>query len=96
MRRDIQKRVGIFFVLVLAVIVWTASGISVREWWDTWSIPDDPDELVLFSVDGSKLDRPREERGHPEGVELLYECPVLGRGVITDPEQRRQVIAAAK
>jgi hypothetical protein len=59
-------------------------------------LANDPDELILFSVDGTKDHMPPEERGIPEGQETLYGYPVLGRVSITDPEKRREVLAAVR
>ena len=53
-------------------------------------IPDDPDELTLFSIDGPKKYDP------PPGVTLLYDCPVLGHVDIVDPHQRQEVMSSVK
>lgn len=60
------------------------------------SIPDDPDEVILFSVDGTKMHKEPHERGFSPEHELLYECAVLGRAAITDSALRQQVIATVK
>ncbi len=53
-------------------------------------IPDEPDSLTLFSIDGAGSWK-------GERTELtLYGCPVLGSVEITDPTQRRDVMAEVK
>jgi hypothetical protein len=59
------------------------------------SVPDDPDEVTLLSIDGRRMRHPL-DRGKPSDQELLYEYPVLGRVSITDPELRHRVVAAVK
>jgi hypothetical protein len=70
--------------------------------WEPWRgygdeglVPDDPDDVILFSIDGKAMREP-EEFGKPSDRELLYECPVLGRTAVTDPALRRQVVAAVR
>jgi hypothetical protein len=58
-------------------------------------VPDDPDEVTLFSIDGMSMLNPV-DRAKPADRELLYEFPVLGRVPITDPELRRRVVTAVK
>jgi hypothetical protein len=55
---------------------------------------NDPDELVLFSIDGNDHDS---DRGI-EGTKRIrfYGFPVLGYTYITDPTVRREVVAAVK
>jgi hypothetical protein len=82
--------------LLICAVVLAATGVGVYLWQSTGGIPDDADELILFSVDGTKLHMEPEARGFAKDKELLYECPVLGRVEITDPALRREVIAAVK
>jgi hypothetical protein len=58
-------------------------------------VPDDPDEVTLFSTDGRRERNPL-DRDKPTDKEFLYHFPVLGRVSITDPELRRRVVAAVK
>jgi hypothetical protein len=58
-------------------------------------VPDDPDEVTLFSIDGMSQRNPL-DRDKPTDKELLYEFPVLGRVSITDPELQRRVVTAVK
>jgi hypothetical protein len=58
-------------------------------------LPDDPDQLILFSLDGKPAEgeRARAERVR-EGREMLHEFSVLGRVEIVDPEMRRKLISS--
>jgi hypothetical protein len=78
------------------IIAAVAVGLGMIAWQSTADIPDDPDEVILFSVDGTTSHKVPEERGIPKGQELLYGDPVLGRVTITDPALRREVVAAVK
>ena len=82
--------------LVIGVVVVVAAGAGLYAWQLTGAIPDDPDEVILFSVDGATAHKEPEERGIPKGQELLYGDPILGRVAITDPALRREVVAAVK
>ena len=53
-------------------------------------LTDEPESLTILSIDGTES-----WRGTTTG-EILYGCPVLGRVEITDPNQRRSVMAAVK
>jgi hypothetical protein len=79
---------GAVVVVALALALLTRRG--------TGDIPDDPDAVFVYSVDGTQEHITPEERGVPKGQELLYECAVLGRVAITDPVARREVVAAVK
>jgi hypothetical protein len=81
---------------ILICIAVFAAGVGIYLWLSTGGIPDDADELILFSVDGTKMTMEPEARGFTKDQELLYECAVLGRVEITDPALRREVIAAVK
>ena len=72
--------------------------IGTTVWWATArdSISDDPDELVVISVDGTQMSKEPEDRVFARGSEFLYDCAVLGRVAITDPTTRREIIAAVK
>jgi hypothetical protein len=60
-------------------------------------LPSDPDQLILYSIDGPSYWKhdfeltPEQAKG-----EILHGHPVLGKVEITDPEQRRLVIAMIK
>jgi hypothetical protein len=58
-------------------------------------LPDDPDEVTLFSIDGSNLFHPP-NRDKPNGREWQYGWPVLGEVRIADPDLRRRVVNAVK
>jgi hypothetical protein len=53
-------------------------------------VADDPDELTLFSIDGT------ETWTGPTSGGPLYGCPNLGSVKISDPVHRRDIIAALK
>jgi hypothetical protein len=60
-------------------------------------LADEPDQLVLFSIDGPIYFK--SEGVLPEAQakgELLHGYPVLGKVEITDPEKRRAVVSAIK
>lgn len=57
-------------------------------------LPDDPDQLTLYSIDPSGKER-KPGAGQDKG-ELLYGYPVLGKVAVADPERRRAVTAAIK
>ncbi|MBA4192443.1 MAG: hypothetical protein C0467_31125 [Planctomycetaceae bacterium] len=78
------------FVVILATICF------VYAWRPKNDIPDDPDEVILFSVDGTKMHMPPADRGFSKDQELLYDCAVLGKVVITDPALRRDAVASVK
>lgn len=60
------------------------------------TIPDDPDELILYSLDPTQVMREYGEMVLPKDKEVLYDCPVFGKVVVADPEQRRAILAAVK
>ncbi len=90
--------------LLLLGAILTLAGVAGLCAWQTMrrgpdnlmGIPDDPDEVILFSVDGTNTDEEPEEQGRPKGEELLYEYPILGRVIVTDPSQKQLVIALVK
>jgi hypothetical protein len=82
-----------YLVLGASVVV---VGIAAFAWHRARGVvPDDPDEVTLFSIDGMSQRNPV-DRDKPTDKELLYEFPVLGRVSITDPELRRRVVTAVK
>jgi hypothetical protein len=95
MRRTIKQAIAGFVILLVAAALWGMSGFHVHDFFEP-SLPDDPDELVLFSVDGMALVNGPKDRGPTNGRELLYGYPVLGQVRITDPELRQEVLAAVK
>jgi hypothetical protein len=57
----------------------------------------DPDELVLFSIDGNDHGRdPGSENTEPNQRVRFHGFPVLGYTYIVDPAVRREVVAAVK
>jgi hypothetical protein len=59
--------------------------------------PDQPDQLVLFSIDGPTYNKTEGELPeHLAKGELFHHQPVLGKIEITDPEKRRAVVSAVK
>jgi hypothetical protein len=60
-------------------------------------LPDEPDGLTVYSIDGPFAYRhdmeltPEQQKG-----EVLFGYPVLGKVEVTDPAQRRVVVAAIK
>lgn len=88
-RRSRQWAVFLAVGLGIAIAVGWAARTVFRD-----AIPPDPDEVVLISVDGTQMSREPGDRMFPPGAEMLYECAVLGRVAVTDPDQRRAVLAA--
>jgi hypothetical protein len=84
-----QKLLAVFTLMTLLIV----AGFL---WLRTPEIPDDPDELTLYSLDPSQVMKELGERVFPKDREVLYDCPVLGQVKITDPEKRRGIIAAIK
>lgn len=82
--------------LVIGLVVVVVGGAGLYTWQSTGIFPDDPDEVILISVDGTTSNSTAEERGIKADQELLYGDPVLGRVAITDPVVRREVVAAVK
>lgn len=70
--------------------------------WSPWDsdpasvLPEDPDELILYSVHGTLYSLPHEERERLRQGEMLYGYPLLGKVAITDPGKRRDVLAAVR
>ena len=84
-----QKLLGVLILLgIVGAVLWSRV--------NKFSIPNDPDELTLYSLDPSQVKKERGEWVFPTDKEVLYDCPVLGKVVIADPEQRRAIIAAVK
>ncbi len=81
--------------LVLAGTLVLLTGVGFYALRST-EILDDPDEMLLFSVDPTQMDKEPEERVFAKGSEFLYECAILGKVEIKDPALRREVIAAVK
>ncbi len=53
---------------------------------------DAPDELVLYSIDGT----PHHENDKPETSEQFHDVPVLGKIVIEDADERKEICQAIK
>src|SRR4051794_13551949 len=59
--------------------------------------PESPDELTVYSIDGRHREvRLLDPSSKTEAAETFHGYPVLGKVEITDPEQRRELIAALK
>src|SRR5690348_14627171 len=60
-------------------------------------LPDDPDRLILYSLDGmnGEFDEDRLAEAKLKG-EFLYGFPVLGKVEVTDPRQKREVLRAIR
>ena len=56
--------------------------------------PPDPDELTLYSIDGVSMWKEIAPTPAQIKAGLLFGSPVLGKVDVTDPELRRQVMAA--
>lgn len=78
------------FVIVGALVLLAAVVSVAVDQLRSRVIPRDPDELILYSIDGHMSG----ERVVAKGQELLYGTPVLGRVEITDRARRREIIAA--
>lgn len=59
-------------------------------------LPDDPEQLIVYSIDGPSWMKNAGLTEEQQKGEILYAYPVLGKVEIADPEQRRAVIAAIK
>jgi hypothetical protein len=98
----VRKKYQLVGVLVI-VIVAVGIGLYVRHSTadlpevdlpeDDTGITNNPDEMILFSIDGKKWG---EKQDSVSGQETLYECPVLGHVVITESSLKRKVLAAIK
>lgn len=53
---------------------------------------DEPDQLILYSIDGSLFEPGRE----PKTEEKLHRYPVLGKVEVTDAGKRRELLGALK
>ncbi len=84
------------YSLGLLALLAMATGSAWFWYRSQYPIPNNPDELIIFSIDGTQLRKEPENRQIPEGSEVLYGCPVFGKVVVTDPEQRREIVAAVK
>lgn len=61
------------------------------------SLADEPDQLVLYSLDGPTWFKNEGELTPDQAKgEVLHGFPVLGKVEVTDPGRRREVIAAVK
>lgn len=79
------RRVGPFGVLILAL-----AGCAGAD-----SLPDDPDSMTIFSVDGTADQGGSLWKGPTAGAPM-YKYPVLGSVEVTDPGRRREVMAAVR
>lgn len=83
---------------------WAIAGLAllgavaaVGTWWcwDALALPSEPDELTLYSIDGTKDSR-ADPKKKLDATERLYFWPVLGKTKITDPTEKRRVINAVR
>jgi hypothetical protein len=72
------------FLGIVAAVVWAASWLRAPDL-------DRAERVTLFSVDWHGYD----DRA-PATDDALYGCHILGKVEITDPEQRRELIAALR
>jgi hypothetical protein len=72
---------------LLAVVVYELTGLVEPP----SPLPDDPDRLILYSLDGMP-----DEHRLAEAKEFLYHFPVLGKVEVTDSRQRRELLAAVR
>jgi hypothetical protein len=73
-------------LLFLLAVLWIYLG---WRYWDAWSIPLNPDQLTLYSIDGSDYSNGTE----PKTSEKIGRFPVLGKVEITDPIVRKQIMS---
>lgn len=85
-----------YVFMVIGLVLLIAAGIGVYLWRSTGGIPDDPDQIILFSIDGMQSGEVNPKRTLQAGQELLFDYPVLGKIEIGDPDLRRKVISAIK
>lgn len=87
------RRVRAWSLLAAAVCSAVLLGVCYDRYWRAPGVfPADPDELILFSVDGRWW--PGEPPRPPWQGERLHDYPLLGKVVITDPARRREVLRA--
>ncbi|HEV3385811.1 MAG TPA: hypothetical protein VG097_13425 [Gemmata sp.] len=85
--------------LLIGAVVIVAAVVGLYAWYsigDAADLPNDPDELTLFSIDGKMHHTVGDQKAQPKDQELLYQYPVLGRVDITDPNLRRRIMASVK
>jgi hypothetical protein len=98
-RRALFALIAISLVAIVLVLGWTVVFPRGEEGGEPTAspLPDDPDQLVLYSLDGTK-----EVRGEADLVEAkskgeyLYTFPVLGKVQVTDSRQKREVLTAIR
>jgi hypothetical protein len=82
------------FAILAAVVLWP---VYLSYHYPIVRLPDDPDQLVVYSIDGAAFWRtdgkltPELRKG-----ELLHGYPILGKVDVSDAAQRRQIVAAMK
>jgi hypothetical protein len=78
-------------LLPLTVLILTGCGSPVSR------LPDDPDRVVVYSIDGPGFQKNDEvlTDAQKQG-EVLYRYRVLGKIEVADPVQRRAIVAAIK
>jgi hypothetical protein len=59
----------------------------------SYSVPDHPEQIILYSIDGNDYD---DLDQRPKTDETLHRYPVLGKVEITDPDDRKEIITALK
>lgn len=77
---------------LLALLLFLLAGLGMYlswRYWDAWSIPLNPDQLTLYSIDGS--DYPKESE--PKTSEKIGRFPVLGKVEVSDPIVREQILS---
>jgi hypothetical protein len=63
----------------------------------TSPLPDEPDQLVLFSLDGMNArNRTELAEAQARGEEYLYNWPVLGKVQVTDRGKVREILSAIR
>ncbi len=77
-----------FVVLISCMIVGGCAG-------QQGPLPDDPDQLILYSLDGTNevIDNEKLAKAKMKG-EFLYTFPVLGKVIVTDENQKREILSA--
>ena len=59
-------------------------------------LPDDPDQLILYSLDGKRMIPPADLPEAQKTGEWLYTFPVLGKVEVTDRRQVREILTAMR
>jgi hypothetical protein len=86
-----MSRNGRKWILLLSLIALITTFIC-SWYWASWSIPNNPDQLVLYSINGSDYPKGKE----PKTAEKFARYPLLGKVEITDAKVRRELMSVLR